>query len=140
MPHKQDFVKKYNFSCDERRTMKRRIAGAFRAEDGLIHLGYRDDDWEKQLVRVLGKSVQPVLSKRRCKAHYALVKQVVADLRASREVTFTGSGAKMSPKCMEQQAGISRKLRDRARQGQGAKQPQSKRRPVRRKKWHQHAA
>lgn len=131
MPHKQDFVKKYNFSCDERRTMKRRIAGAFRAEGGLIHLGYRDDDWEKQLVRVLGKSVQPVLSKRRCKAHYALVKQVVADLRASREVTFTGSGAKMSPKCMEQQAGISRMLRNRA-QGQGTK-PQPKRRPVRRK-------
>lgn len=131
MPRKQDFVKEYKFSHDQRCAMKRRIAGVFRAEGGIIHLGYQDNNWRGRLIRRLGKDAQPVLGKRRTKAHFALVQEVVDELLASQKVVFIGAGAKMSSKCMEQQAGISRMLRNRA-QGQDIKL-QPKRRSVRRK-------
>ena len=131
MPHRQDFVKKYDFSHDQRCAMKRRIACVFRAEGGIIHLGYQDNNWRGRLIRRLGEDAQPVLGKRRCKAHFALVQEAVDELLDSQKVVFIGAGAKMSSKYMEQQAGISRKLRKRA-QGQDIK-PQFKRRSVRRK-------
>ena len=113
MPRFNSSEERFTFTCDQRRTMKRRIAGVFNAKRGLIRFKH-DDNWRQQLVQLLGDKVNPVPGKRprRNAAHYALVRQVIDDMLDAQVIVFDEAGAHMSAEFMEKQVGLSRKLRE----------------------------
>jgi len=106
MPHR--------FTSDQRQAMCRRLAGVFRTQNNAIIIGDEAGALERLLreVTLLARPLEGMSAR----LHPKLVRVAMEELLDKQRITITDGTARMSSKFIEQQAGVSRKLRERLAQ------------------------
>lgn len=102
----------FAFTCDQRKTMARHVAGVFSTAGGVIVV---KGDTKNGLLDILIERARPLKrSHRRSDVHGALVTEVAERLIDDGNIRLEEGRARMSAKYMEKQSGVSRLLRERA--------------------------